>query len=254
MLYRTLACLVALTLPLNARAGDGPTVPVALAWGSDGSLIAALREGRALAVIDPATWQVTTTSPLEIRPASLASLDTGAMLVGGMEGQVLVVDPGGKVLRQIDVGRGPARVLALPDGRVAVACLWEEQVTILDARDGRIESRHPLRFSPRAMVRHPDGRLFIADAFGGRLASLEPGRVGSERFLDLDGVNLHALAISGDGKELLLGHMAQYAPLPLTRTNIDWGLIFSAKMSAVRLSAFDGSPSHEEDRGMTFGV
>jgi cytochrome c peroxidase len=88
------------------------------------------------------------------------------------------------------------------------------------------------------VVRRPDGHLVVADAFGGRLAGVDTGS-GGVRVRRLDGVNLAALAVSGDGKELLVGYVAQYGTVPVTATNIDWGLVLSSHLAAVRLSEFD---------------
>ena len=65
---------------------------------------------------------------------------------------------------------------------------------------------------------------------------------------ELGGVNLLGMAISGDGKELLVGHMSQPGTAPLTRTNVDWGVIYSSKLSAVRLSEFDRRADAKESR------
>src|SRR5207237_8771125 len=122
----------------------------------------------------------------------------------------------GKVLRDLAIGRGAPRVLALPEGRAAVAACWDRVLRVIDWRSGSVLAEHPLGFAPGALVRRPDGRVVVADAFGGRFVDLEPGAIGRERSFLLDGVNLHALAISGDGKELLIAHMFQEDDVPMT--------------------------------------
>ncbi len=52
-------------------------------------------------------------------------------------------------------------------------------------------------------------------------------------------MGLRDLAISADGKELLVVHMAQYDEVPITESNIDGGLVLSGRLGAVRLSALD---------------
>jgi mono/diheme cytochrome c family protein len=218
---------------------NGLSVPVALAWGPEGRLFVALRDGWGLAAVEPGTWRVAARWPLGLRPASLAAADDGAtLLVGGMDGECVAVRDG-RVVRRLEPGSGPTRVLPLPGGRVVAASRWDDAVRLLDWREGRVLATHRLGFPTGAMVRTPEGRVVVADAFGGRLTELIPGTIGSERSLMLEGgVNLHALAVSGDGRELLIAHMFQDRPMPLTRTNLDWGQVYSSKLSALRLTEF----------------
>jgi cytochrome c peroxidase len=223
----------------SARADTGPVVPVALAWTSSGRLMVAARDGRELIVVNPDRWSIERTIPLAIAPASVVALGEKALAVGGTDGELAIVAESGQPLLNRLVGRGPARVAALRGGRVAVGCLWDEAIRIVDQGAGRIVGTHRLGFAPGALVVRPDGRLVVAGAFGGKLADLLPGLTGSERVRWLDGANLHAVAISGDGRELLVGQIAAFAALPVSRTNIDWGLVISSKLTAIRLSEFD---------------
>lgn len=222
----------------------GPQVPVALAWGPGDRLFVALRDARAVATVDTRSWTVADRFELGFRPAHLTLADNGStILVGGTDGEFAAATPKGRVLFSATVGRGPARVVALKNDRAAVACLWDDSVLIVDCRHGRTLARHSLPFSPRAMTRRPDGRIIVADAFGGGLADFDPTVIGSERARTLDAVNMQGLAISGDGKELLIVHVSQYDSVPITQANIDWGLVLSSRLSAVRLDDFDAEPS-----------
>jgi mono/diheme cytochrome c family protein len=229
------------TAPARADRGpeaEGAKVPIALAWGEDGRIFVALRDARAVAVVDAKGWAVVADWPLEIRPRSVAVIEGGNLLVGGEDGEGLVVGPDGGVIRHLPLGTGPTRVLALPGGQAALASRWDEAVRVVDWKSGRVVARHALGFAPGAMVRTPGGRVVVADAFGGRLAQFEPGVDGSARLLSINGVNLHGLAVSGDGRELLVAHMAQDQTGPITKVNLDWGLVYSSKLSALRLSEF----------------
>ncbi len=249
--------LFALTLPLclvsaadlqtpALTAADSPKVPVALAWDRDGSLLVALRDAKAITAIDPDRWQVKRTWELPIQPSSMISADDqGALLVGGVDGKLVVMGSNHSVRRTLDVGRGPTHLLRLPEKNVAVACQWDAAVRIVNWEKGSVVSTHAFPFPPGAMVPHPDGRVIVADAFGSRLADFRPGKTGSERVHEVDGVNLHALAVSGDGKELLMAHMFQFDSVSITNANIDWGLVLSAKLSSIRLSDLDVQPQSE---------
>lgn len=242
------AVLAALLLgPLCAVVASEPQVPVALVWATDGTLRVALRDARQVAVVDPKSGRVVDRRPLPFRPASLAVGDEpGTLFLGGMDGEVALLGPEGVRTIRRATGRGSTRVVALGRSRIAVVSTWDDALRILESRSGAVVRSISLGFSPGAIVRKPDGRLLAADAFGGVLADVDPesGRV---RRRSMDGVNLRALAIAADGKEVLIGHMVQYGPVPITGTNIDWGLVLSSRLSAVRLSEFD-QEDHEGER------
>jgi cytochrome c peroxidase len=243
----------ALTAPGGASAGEpeeagGPAVPAALAWGPEGArLYVALRDERRVVSIDPRTWTVSGSWDVPVRPVSLALADDrGTFLLGGSDGHVVVLETaaegGGRVVRDLAIGQGhgPTRVLPLPEGRAAVAAQWERVLHLIDWRLGRVLAEHRLGFAPGALVRRPDGRIVVADAFGGRLADLRPEEAaGRPRHFSLDGINLHALGISQDGKELLIVHMFQGDDVPITTGNIDAGTVISSVLSAIRLSDLD---------------
>jgi mono/diheme cytochrome c family protein len=215
-------------------------VPVALAWGGDGRLRVALRDGRAVVAVEPRSWTIVSRHELPVRPVSLArAADGEEFLVGGMDGHAIVLDAGGTVVRDLAVGRGPTQVLPLPGGKAAVAACWDPVVRVVDWREGRVEFEHPLGFPPGALALRPDGRVVVADAFEGRLCDLAPGATGSERTFAVEGIGIHALAISADGKELLLAYMYQEDALPITAANIDAGRVLSAQLGAIRLADLD---------------
>ncbi len=245
---RSLACvLAALVLAGPVLAQDsGPSVPVALRWLGEDRLAVALRETQSVVLVDPATRSVVSTRNVPLRPFSLVLLGGSRVAVGGEDGSLALFDLSGSATpARLELGRGPVQLAALPDGRLAVGLRWDHRVLIVDARSGEVVDRHPLPFPPGTLVASPEGRVIVADAFGPQLAEIEPGRIGSERFLTFPNqMNLRGLAISGDGRELLMAHMVKNGPGPISRTAIDWGLLISSKMSALRLTEFgvEGRP------------
>jgi DNA-binding beta-propeller fold protein YncE len=223
-----------------APVGAGSAVPSALVWGADGRIRVALRDARRVVTVDPETRTIEASWPLPFSPFSLAFAEEGStLLVGGTNGELVVLGPEGRLLRTLPAGRGLTRVVALPEGKAAVASLWDGAVRIVDARGGEVVSVHRFPFATGAMVRRPDGRVVVADAFGGQLGDLVPGRRGTERVRAFEGVNLHALAVARDGREVLIAHMEQEEPAPVSAANIDRGLILSSRLSAVRFADFD---------------
>ena len=220
-------------------------IPSALIWTHDCSVQVALRDARELVTIDPKDWSVKATASLPFRPSSLLSLpESRATLVGGMDGELLRVGREGTRMLRDRQGRGPLRMVAIDPGRVAIASLWSRSVEVVDAETGRPLKSYPLRFSPGRLVKASAEKLLVLDAFGSQIARIQL-ETGQTRTRVLDGVNLHAAALSGDGRELLVGHMSQYRAVPLTSTNIDWGLVISSGLSAVRLAEFEGGDDTE---------
>ncbi len=249
MTFRTTIVLLLSLLTGVAARGEplmGPQVPVALAWDSNELLRVALRDARQIVAVDLARSSIVSRIDLPFQPASLmASDDRATLYVGGNNGEVLAIGPADacRTLRS-STGRGPTRVLPLGDSQLAVASLWDSSIRVISERDGTIESSGPVPFPVGAMIRKPDGRIIIADGFGRGLADYDP-RSGRLRTRVLDGVNLHALALSGDGKELLIGHMFQQDSVPITASNIDSGLVLSSRLSAVPLTEFDDGEGRE---------
>ena len=218
-----------------------PRVPVAVVWPEENRLVVALREDRSVVVVDLEKGRVSRRIGLEFRPHSLAIGADGGMLIGGQDGEVEVREADGDLRFERKVGRGPVRVMGIEGGRLAAGVLWSRKVVVLDARTGEERASHEVPFETGVMVELPDGRVMVADAFRGGFATFRPGEVGSERVGRIDAVNIRGLAMSGDGGEVLMTHMATSGPTQVTRTNVDWGLILSSRLTAIRLGNLDDS-------------
>src|SRR5215468_6582047 len=79
------AALIVPSAPVaSGEPAKAAQVPVALAWGSDQTLLVALREGRRVVRVDPRNWTVSGGWDLPIRPISMAmNCDGARVLVGG---------------------------------------------------------------------------------------------------------------------------------------------------------------------------
>lgn len=251
-----LGLLISLTCAVVSQADDAssanqaPRVPIALAWNEDGRLVVALRESRSLLLVNPEGWRIEEEWPLGVRPFSVERGEGGKLLVGGMDGDALVIEDG-QVISQFDSGRGPTRLVALPEGQLATASLWDNRVRILDPDNGSTLAEHPLPFSPGELLPLPGDRLLVSDAYNGKVAVLNPIQQGSERFWALEGVNIRGLRLSERTGEVLFTEMIASNSGPLTRTNIDWGLALSAKLSAFRLALLDEPGDRLDTRRLT---
>ena len=79
-----------------------------------------------------------------------------------------------------------------------------------------------LPFRPRGLVLLGDGsRLVVADAFGGRLAVVDPARGTLESVRTLPAHNIRGLALTPDGRTLVVAHQVLEPPgrEPTSRTS-----------------------------------
>ncbi len=248
-LTRGMVTLLAMLTPDEQISGTphAPRVPVAVAWPEPDRLIVALRDDRSLVFVNPEKPEIERRLPLGFKPNALTVASDGLLVIGGQEGEIEVREPDGFRRFFRTPGRGPTRGLSIDRNRLAVASLWDRRVLVLDGKTGKELASHPLPFEPGVMLVLPDGRLLVADAFRGQLATLRPGAPGSEQISRLDAVNIRGLALSGDRSEVLLVHMASSGPTQVTRTNVDWGLILASKLTAIRISDLTGSrPSYRQ--------
>ena len=177
-------------------------------------------------------------------PASLALADDGAtlLLVGGIDGQVAALDPRGRVVRDLADRAGPG---AGPAAAAAAArpspSRWDAACSGCSTGGGggswpSTRSRSP----PGRWSRRPTGGSWSPTPSAAGSPTWTRARPGASGSCAFEGVNLLALAISGDGKELLIAHMYQEDAVPITAANIDAGRVLSSRLSAVRLADLDG--------------
>ncbi len=255
-LFTQLILYIGISLSI-AKAGDGPTFPAAIARLPRGNRFAvALRSARKIAIVEMDAGRIERFWRVDFEPISLASVDDEETLgVGGNDGEFALLDRDGVVVHRLTAGRGPTRIVDAPPSLIAVAARWSEDVALVDRARGTIVRRIPLGFPSGAMTRTidpADDRLWIADAFGSKIAqihtkassaAIEPRMI----VYDPGAVNIRGMAVTPDGRELLIAHMHQYGQVPITSSNIDWGLVISSKLSFVPIEAF-GACSHDGSR------
>ncbi len=234
--------ILVVAYPVIASSADSWQMPVGLAWSGPDRIGVVSRDGQSFFLVQPSTKAVIRRTGLPVPAHSIVwEGKTGLWLVGTWTGQVLELDAEGQVMRRIEAGRGPTQVLAWSGDRLIAAPRWDRRVVVLDRKSGRVVRNIDLPFPPGSLLDRTDGKIIVADAFGGGLATLDPEREGSVRAGTLDGVRLQGLALSPFGPEVLIGHMDQYNTVPVTATNLDWGLVFTSRLSSVSLKDLDGS-------------
>jgi DNA-binding beta-propeller fold protein YncE/mono/diheme cytochrome c family protein len=171
----------------------------------------------------------------------LLTLDetTHELVALSSDGHGLAVGP------RLAVGPDPVSVSVTPDGtRATVASLWSRRVGVIDvtplsSAGGAMRVLHTVRlpFAPRLQCALPGGaRVAVADAFGGHLAVLDvtSGRVVAVH--ELPGHNLRGLAVSADGRELLVAHQLLDRKAPATQENLRRGVLMANVVRRIPLA------------------
>ncbi len=244
-----LALLAALAGP--ARGDDGPPLatrwrePVALALSSDGArMFAANARSGSLSVVDLAGGKVVAEVAVGRGLADLASLPDGRLVAVDRAGDTLVVvAPRGEAVAvgpRVAVAPDPATVAVAPDGRsCVVASTRSRRLTVVALPALTVERTVALPFAPRclAWVGPKSPRLVVADAFGGKLAVVDPaaGVVASVR--SLPGHNIRGLATAPDGRSLLVAHQTLNRLARSSFEDIHWGSLIGNHLRTLRVDA-----------------
>jgi cytochrome c peroxidase len=135
-----------------------------------------------------------------------------------------------QVVSRVPVSAYPVTVLAAPDGTYAtVASLWSRRLARVDLDDvPRVRWVLDLPIAPRGQLwLQEHGRLLVADAFGGRLALVDPGRGVVADWRQLPAHNIRGLGLARDGQLLLVAHQMLNDLAHSIRNDIHWGLLMS---------------------------
>ncbi|HEX5268946.1 MAG TPA: cytochrome c peroxidase, partial [Gemmataceae bacterium] len=219
--------------------------PAALALADDGQwLFAANRRAGTISVIDTAAARAVAEVGVGGRPADLVATPDGGRLLAVDEeaGELVILDRKGsdlKPVRRVKVSPTPVGVCVSADGaRAAVASLWARRVSVVDlGPTPRVSRAVDLPFAPRRLLFLPgDRKVVVADAFGGAVAVLDvtAGKVESVR--SLPGHNVGGLALSADGKRLLVSHQVLNPLARTTLNDIHWGNLMSNYVRALAVS------------------
>jgi len=245
--------------------------PVAMVLVDDGqTLLVANRDSGSVSVVamsesDGAPrGEVVAEYDVGRRLADMAALADGRRLLVVDEQQELIeLQRSGnsfKVRSRTTIRHTPVSVALLAGGRsCAVASLWSRQLTLVDLSGDKPQPRTviDLPFAPRKQLLLPDGRtLLVADAFGGALALVDSDRGELIRIRDVEGHNLRGLAISPDGRRLLITHQMLDPGTGTTRFAVHWGAVMRNVVRTVYVDALLGKPRDRNSYGTTnyFGI
>ncbi len=218
--------------------------PSALLADDEGRrLFTANRDSGTVSVIDVEAGRVISETAVGRRLAGLADLGDGRLLaVDEAAGEMIVLRRDKNSLAvtgRVRVGDDAVSVCRLARTRAAVACLWPQQLTIIDLSNPErpsLTKSIPLPFAPRKQFALPGGaKIVVADAFGGRLAVVDAERGIVESVRSVPGHNIRGLALSGDGKQLLLTQQTLAEDTPTRPDDIRWGNVISNGVRSLSL-------------------
>lgn len=274
VLFRSLVVWPVLSLTVSASiasvaaADELPSVspdesrfrrPVAIARLDENTAVVANRCGT-LSVVDLDDWSVAA----EYRVGTRL---TDVRVAGGL---VLVTDAAESRLNLIQVDRDHAQVvsrLSLPAYPVtiqvaadqkscSVASRWARKLTFVTIDEMlRVAGEVDLEFCPGEQLHIPSRqRMLVADAFGGRLAVVNSSTQTVEAVHEFGAHNIRGLAISNDGRSLLISHQILNDAAFPRRSDIIWGVMIDNK---IRVAEIDRVLAGEPDavyRGRSFNV
>jgi YVTN family beta-propeller protein len=94
-----------------------------------------------------------------------------------------------------------------------------------------------LPFAPRELLLIPNtDKLIVADAFGGKLAVVSTPESRIESVRELPAHNIRGLALSADGRYLLIGHQALHHHATTSRDDIHWGNLMTNLLRGIRVT------------------
>jgi DNA-binding beta-propeller fold protein YncE len=221
--------------------------PAALCLSQDGArLFVANGKSGSLSVVDTKSARAVSE---HIVGQELVEL---ALLPGGH--QLLAVDQAANALLLLEESEGSFRVLARQqvasdpialavagDGRsCVVASRWSRTLTFVTLSPMALAVTRTLElpFSPMKLVLVRGGsRLVVADAFGGKLATIDPREGTLESVRTLPGQNIRGLAESSDGHTLVIALQVLRRLAHTSFEDIHWGSLVSNDLLVLKLDA-----------------
>ena len=221
--------------------------PVALALADKGKWLFVAHRSGTVSVINTELLKVVDEVSVGRRLSDLTVTPdgTGVVVVDEDAGELIVLrrrESGLDATARVSVGTGPVSVQVSRDGsRGFVASLWSRRVTVVElgaAGGPKIRHSVPLLFPPgRQLLLSDPAKLVVADAFGGRLAVIDPVKGEVESVRDLPAHNIRGLAVSGDGRHLLASHQVLSARATTSLADVHWGNLLTNNLREISLAA-----------------
>jgi YVTN family beta-propeller protein len=218
---------------------------VALALADDGRwLFVANQRAGTVSVLDTAGPHMLAEVPVGRRLSALALTPDGRHLLALDEDAnhlVRLTRQGSRVevRDRLPVAPAPVSLRVTADGsRCFVASLWSRRLSVIDLAKPAVVKVLDLPFAPREQLLVRRGaKLLVADAFGGRLAIVDTGRAEIETVRTLPAHNIRGLAVSADGRRLLITHQVLNGLAQTTFDDVHWGNLLTNNLRSLPLDA-----------------
>lgn len=210
--------------------------PAALAESEDGHwLYVANRDSGSISVIDLDQRAVAAEHTIGKRLADIVAVPNSSRLLAIDETahELIAIDAQGpelKVIQRLAVSPYPVSLHLTPSGdRVTIASLWSRRLTFVElAGAAKIAGVLDLPFAPRCQLLLADrNRLLVADAFGGKLAIVDPASREIVKTLAVPGHNIRGMGVSPNGQMLMVAHQMLNELAHSIQNDIHWGLLMS---------------------------
>lgn len=248
-----------ITLSLTTLSADAAELqtrlrrPVAIATSSNQKWIyTANRDSGSVSVINAEDRAVAAEIDVGGQLMDIAVWDDANLLVVDGESHELVWLSGGgaewQITERLSVARHPVRLVAdVEAGRCFVSSLWSQAVTSIEISEGpdnvaprlRLSQSVALDFEPREMCLTADGeRLIVAGAFRNSFTILDAVGLKFLAARAVSGHNAGGLAISHDGKSLLIAHQILNSLAHSTQDDVHWGNMLSNVVTTYAVDEF----------------
>ncbi|WP_161602457.1 cytochrome c peroxidase [Tautonia marina] len=222
--------------------------PVALAVSPEGSwLYVANRGSGTVSVIDTQRFVVAHEEPVGAALSALAATPDGRFLLAVDEEKdeavlMTVEGPSLSVVDRLTIADTPVGVAIEPDSaRAFVASLWSRTLTILEMSEAdrplRVGHTVGLPFEPRNVLTIGDGRVVVADAFGGHLAVVDGNAGAVESIRELPGHNIRGMVQSIEGDRLLITHQILNRSARTDMNDIHWAGFIGSMLRTIPMTA-----------------
>ncbi|WP_165230437.1 cytochrome c peroxidase [Aquisphaera insulae] len=225
--------------------------PIALALSGGGTtLLVANERSGTISVIDVPAGKRIVEHQVARALSDLIPLPDGVhyAAIDPEAGEILLLEhrPGGlDVKARLGLGPDPVRIAILPGGRAcAVASRWGRRLMIVDiepaagARALRLRRSIDIPFSPREVLPLREGNaVLVADAFGGKLAIIDPleGAITSVR--QIPGHNLRGLTVADGGATVILARQVSSRLATSSFDDVHWGDLMKNQVLSLRSDA-----------------
>jgi YVTN family beta-propeller protein len=217
--------------------------PVAMTLSRDGRLLfAANRRSGTVSTIDTQAREVIAEQRIGRQLSDIERTPDGRFLLALDEAanELIVLSPQ-DVLQsaiRLPVSSAPVSLSVTSDGQACfVASLWSRRLTKVhlaplyadgEPQPPRVLAVLDLSFAPREQVL-VDGerKLIVADSFGGKLAVVDTATCSLATIHDLPAHNIRGLALTPDGRTLLVSQQLLNSLAETTHNDVHWGILLS---------------------------